>query len=215
MMRWLLTYADMITLLLAFFIVLYASSTVNAKKIAEVAAGLRGAFGVASPQSKVADTGVGGERLLTAPDMLARLLEEIGTVLRGELQDGKVEVLRTSRGLILRFRDSTFFDLGQATLTAEARQILDRMAPLLKGIPNAIEAEGHTDDLPIRSAQFPSNWELSTARATAVLRHLIEAHGFTPERLSARGLAEYRPLVPNEPGRGESRNRRVEVNILR
>lgn len=215
MMRWLLTYADMITLLLVFFIVLYAASSVNAKKFQEVASSIRGAFGVSSDRSQINTQGAGGERLLSMPTVMDRLADDLSVILRVEIQEGKVEVLKTSRGLLLRFSDPALFDLGRADLTGDALRILDKIFPLLKHLPNPIEAEGHTDDLPIRSSLFPSNWELSTARATSVVRYFVEAHQMSPERLTARGMGEYRPLSPNVPRRGQPKNRRVEINILR
>lgn len=215
MMRWLLTYADMITLLLAFFIVLYATSSVNAKKLQDVASSIRGAFGVSSDRSQINTQGAGGERLLQMPTVMDRLAEDLSVVLRAEIQEGKVEVVKTSRGLLLRFSDPALFDLGRADLTGDALRILDKVAPLVKHLPNPVEAEGHTDNLPIRSSMFPSNWELSTARATSVVRYFVEAHQMSPDRLTARGMGEYRPLYPNAPWRGQPKNRRVEINILR
>ncbi len=215
MMRWLLTYADMITLLLAFFIVLYAVSSVNARKFQDVASSIRGAFGVSSDRSQINTQGAGGERLLPMPTVMDRLADDLGVLLRAEIQEGKVEIIRTSRGLLLRFSDPALFELGRASLTQDALRTLDKIAPLVTHLPNPIEAEGHTDDLPIRSSLFPSNWELSTARATSVVRHFIEVHGMSPDRLTARGMGEYRPIHPNLPGRGQPKNRRVEINILR
>jgi chemotaxis protein MotB len=215
MMRWLLTYADMITLLLAVFIVLYASSSVNAKKLQEVASSIRGAFGAPAGESQINRLGQGGERILYVPNYLDRVAEELASLLRAEAEGGKVQILKTPRGIVLRFQDTALFDLGRAGLKPEAREMFDKLAPLIKPLQNTIEAEGHTDDLPIRSAQFPSNWELSAARATSVVRYFIETHGLSPERLAARGMGEFRPLYPNQARQGEPRNRRVEINLLR
>jgi len=215
MMRWLLTYADMITLLLAFFIVLYASSSVNAKKLQEVASSIRGAFGTPAGESQINDKGFGGERLLLMPNQLDRMAEELSIALRVEAEAGKVQILKMPRGVVLRFQDTALFNLGKADLTPEAKAMFDKIAPVVESLQNMIEAEGHTDDLPIRSSQFPSNWELSAARATSVVRYFIETHGLSPERLAARGMGEFRPLYPNQSRIGEPRNRRVEINVLR
>lgn len=212
-MRWLLTYADMITLLLAFFVILYSISKVDAKKYREVATSLRGAFGSASPYP-ISTADGGGEQLLPKPDQLLGIVERLRQSLGEELDAGRIQIERDAAGILLRFQDAIFFERGKAELTTEARRILDKVAAVISDLPNAIEAEGHTDTLPIRSAQFPSNWELSVARATAVVRHLLEAHGISPLRLAARGLGEYKPLYPNHPTLGEPRNRRVEVRIL-
>jgi chemotaxis protein MotB len=215
MMRWLLTYADMITLLLAFFIVLYAASSINAKKLAEVASSIRGAFGIPAGESRINDRGLGGERLLPMPNVMDRVSEELSIALRADAEAGKVQILKTPRGIVLRFQDTAVFDLGRADLRPEAKVMFDKVAPIVKPLQNTIEAEGHTDDLPIRSREFPSNWELSAARAISVVRYFMETHGLHPERLTARGMGEWRPLYPNQPRQGEARNRRVEINLLR
>jgi chemotaxis protein MotB len=212
-MRWLLTYADMITLLLAFFVILYSISKVDAKKYREVATSVRGAFGTAS-RYPISTGGAGGEQLLSKPDPLVGIVEQLRQSLGEELGAGRIQIERDAAGILLRFQDAIFFERGKAELTTEARRILDKVVAVIAGVPNPIEAEGHTDALPIRSAQFPSNWELSVARATAVVRYLLEAHGISPLRLAARGLGEHKPLYPNQPTLGEPRNRRVEVRIL-
>ena len=215
MMRWLLTYADMITLLLAFFIVLYATSSVNAKKLQEVAASIRVAFGTPAGESQINDKGLGGERLLLTPNQLDRMAEALSIALREGAEAGKVQILKTPRGIVLRFQETALFDLGRSHLTLEAKTMFDKIAPVVRPLPNMVEAEGHTDDLPIRSSLYPSNWELSAARATSVVRYFIETHSLNPERLAARGMGEFRPLYPNQTGIGEPRNRRVEINVLR
>ena len=214
-MRWLLTYADMITLLLAFFVILYAISKVDAKKYQVIAASIRGAFGNAPSSRYPISTGGGsGEQVLPKPDLVFQIVEQLRQSLGDELQEGRIQIERNPGGITLRFQDTIFFERGKAELHAHARAILDKVAAVIRDLPNPIEAEGHTDTLPIRSAQFPSNWELSVARATAVVRYLVEAHGFSPLRLAARGLGEHKPLYPNDPVLGEPRNRRVEIRIV-
>jgi chemotaxis protein MotB len=212
-MRWLLTYADMITLLLAFFVIMYAISKVDLKKYETVAASLRGAFrsGGAMP---ISTKGSGGERVLPHPNPALELFERLRANLGEDLRAGRVQIEPGPDGIVLRFQDGVFFERGRAEIRPEARRMLDRLAGVMAPLPYHIEAEGHTDTLPIRSAQFPSNWELSVARATAVVRYLVEAHGISPLRLAARGLGEHKPLYPNQPGQGEPRNRRVEVRIV-
>jgi len=210
-MRWLLTYADMITLLLAFFVIMYAISKVDLKKYQTIAASIRGAFRT-TPNTTV-PTG-GGEHLLPAPDPLGAIVAELQAQLAEEIRDGRIQVERGPDRIVLRFQDTVFFERGRTELQPRAQHILDKLALVVGRLPNALEAEGHTDTLPIRSLQFPSNWELAVARATAVVRYLVEAHGISPLRLSARGLGEHKPLYPNDPRTGEPRNRRVEIRIL-
>jgi chemotaxis protein MotB len=223
-LRWLITYADLITLLLAFFIILYASSNINGKKYQAVALAIRGAFGVpVTSLSQVNRAGTGGDKLLFAPDFIERVEAEVRRALEEGANsggqavaeaEGRVGLDRSPKGTVLRFADGVFFDRGKADLRPEALQVLDALAPALQELPNAIEVEGHTDSLPIRSGPFASNWELSAARATAVLRYLITRHGFPAERLAARGMGEFRPLAPNDPVKGSPDNRRVEIVIL-
>lgn len=213
-LRWLLTYADMITLLLVFFILLYASSKADAKKYTDMISSIRVAFGVPLPPRPIVRVGDGGETLLPFPDMVGRLVQQVSAHLEEEITAGSVEIEHTDKGVVIRFRDSVLFGLGSATLSNEAKRILNTVAPALLTLPNAIEVEGHTDTLPIRSSVFPSNWELSIGRATAVTRYFVEVHRFPPARLSARGLADTQPLEPNDPARGNPRNRRVEVHVL-
>ncbi len=212
-MRWLLTYADMITLLLAFFVILYAISKVDAMKYQAVALSLRGAFGQSAPYP-VSTRGAGGEKLLPKPDLMFGVVAQLRQMLEEELQAGKIQIERNPEGVVLRFQDTVIFERGKAELQPQARRILDKVAAVIGPLPNPIEAEGHTDTLPIRSQLFPSNWELSVARATAVVRYLVEAHGLSPMRFAARGLGEHKPLYPNDPIQGEPRNRRVEIRIV-
>src|SRR5690606_12488447 len=109
-----------------------------------------------------------------------------------------VEVELTERGVVVRFAEGVLFDLGRAELKPEARRFLTELSSLLKEVPNPVRVEGHTDNLPIRTERFPSNWELSTPRATNVIRYLIEEHGLDPRRLSAAVYVEYRPLAHND-----------------
>jgi len=208
--RWLLTYSDMITLLLAFFVIMYAISKVDQMKYRAVALSLRGALGGAPLPAANA----GGEGALPAVDPVLLLVERLRERLGRELAAHELQIEVGPDGILLRFPDRIFFERGKAELHAGARRILDKVAEVVGPLHYPLEAEGHTDTLPISSLQFPSNWELSVARATAVVRYLMEFHGLSPLRLAARGLGEHRPLYPNRPGAGEPRNRRVEVRIL-
>jgi chemotaxis protein MotB len=209
-LRWLLTYADMITLLLAFFVLMYAVSKVDAKRYRELALSIRGALGGPIPAAARAVQ----EVRVPPRDPLAHIAERLSERMAAELAAQEVQMVREADGVLLRFPDRILFDRGKADLRPSARVVLDKVAQVVADLPNTIEAEGHTDTLPIRSSQYPSNWELSVARATAVVRHLVESHGISPLRCAARGLGEHRPLVPNDPHLGEARNRRVEIRIL-
>jgi chemotaxis protein MotB len=136
-------------------------------------------------------------------------------VLAGEISRGAVRLRHDERGVVIQLTDKTLFDSGSAVIREDAKPILSRVATLLKSIPNQIRIEGHTDNRPIRTARYPSNWELSVARATNVLRYLEEVHGISPGRLSASGYGEWRPLRPNTTEGNRALNRRVDIIVLR
>lgn len=129
--------------------------------------------------------------------------------------EGKVQAWLDERGLMIRFLDTTLFDLGKADLKPAARVILDNVAEILITLPNRIRVEGHTDNIPINTYLFPSNWELSTARATTVVRYFLEQYGFPPTQFSAAGYGEWHPVVPNDSMENRAQNRRVDIVILR
>jgi len=238
--RWLVTYADMLTVLMALFIVMFAISTVDAQKFDAFKAGAHEYFGNGPD---LTDGGSGllaqnGNRPTMAPDVQAAVLaleqqqaqaqavvreradleaakQRITEALDARGLGGSARFAVDERGLVVTLvTDEVLFDLGAAVLRDRGREVLDGVASGLREVPNRISVEGHTDDLPIRGGgTFPSNWELSTARATTVLRYLTEAQGVPPQRVSAAGYADQRPLVPNTPDQRQV-NRRVEIVVL-
>jgi chemotaxis protein MotB len=221
--RWLLTYADMITLLMAFFLMLYAMSIVNMDKFQQLALSVRSGFG-----GEVVDTmggaslGVGGFSAAMPPDMPANsfeLMSKIASDVRESLATGSpndVQVLSEGDTVTIRIRaDDVLFARGSASLTPHARVILAVVAKSIARLTHDIRVEGHTCDLPVSTAQFPSNWELSGARATAVVLYFIRAQGISPQRLGAVGYADTRPAYPNSNEANRSRNRRIDVVLVR
>lgn len=128
---------------------------------------------------------------------------------------GEVGLGVEERGIVFRFQDSVLFDVGKADLRPEAREILTKVGGLLKKVSNQIRVEGFTDNLPISTERFPSNWELSTARATTVVRFFIEELNIDPKRLEAAGYGEYHPIASNDDAAGRQKNRRVDIVLLR
>jgi chemotaxis protein MotB len=221
-MRWLLTYSDMITLLLALFIMLFAMSEVDKEKFATVAASIRQAFGGGN---QIVNVGGAGDGLnIPRPDDLAKpldpqavadVLEQLGKGLLADFErDGRFAVHVNERGLTISLAGNSFFDSGKADLKPEMLPMLDDMARRLKELPNDISVEGFTDSDPIRTAEFPSNWYLSVARANRV-RDYLESRGVTAGRLIVVGYGETRPLYENTSPEGKAKNRRVDVVILR
>ena len=209
--RWLVSYADFMTLLFAFFTTLYAVSTVDESKYSRVAAGLHAAF--EPPGSVSLKSGVlpGGQALLVQDHNNARAVIERD--MAEELRSGRMELLEDARGLVLSIPEASAFSPGSADLSDAAKQVVRQLALSLREAGNDLLIEGHTDDVPIHSARFASNWDLSTARATAVVQWLVENEHFSPARLSAAGYGEYRPRVLNESAQARARNRRVDIVI--
>jgi len=221
MMRWLLTYADMITLLTAFFIMMYSMSVLNLEKFKAVAISVRSGFGGQVGGAGILDKGgvvYAQEHQGETPDpgpTLEAIMRYLSNYVRRHNLGDVVKIRITSRGLIISLTaDGLLFERGQADLTPGARVVLDEVAVLLAKVKNDILVEGHTCDLPIATSAFPSNWELSTARATAVVRYLVERHHIAPDRIGAAGYADTRPFLPNTCEANRRRNRRVDVVIL-
>lgn len=207
--RWLLTYADLITLLLAFFIVMYSMSRLDADKFDRMSHALGGALRgdeMAPPHLAVAGR----------PD-LGQLLE-LGTRIQEKVRfEGlaeKIAVTQDERGLVIRVLESAAFDPGSAELKPQMHSVLGLLASELGPLDNHLRVEGHTDDLPISTVQYPSNWELSTNRATGVVRYLVEVLEVDPARVSALGYGEFRPVADNQSADGRARNRRVDLIVL-
>jgi chemotaxis protein MotB len=201
--RWLVSYADLMTLLFAFFTTLYALSTIDQKKAEGLSAGVKAAF-------NQQDNGVldNGKALLGTKD--ASLKDALDAVIIDGLQ-GKVILREERRGIVLSLSESTFFASGSASLLPSAKEHLEKIAEILRAHDLDIVVEGHTDDIPIRSARYKTNWELSTARATAVVLHLSEEHHINPTRLAAAGYGPYRPIADNRTPEGRASNRRVDL----
>lgn len=219
--RWLLTYADLITLLMAFFVILYALAVSDHQKISELENALRNAFNITSGAGSAALSGapnvlVGGA---TPVDFaLVEMQKQIEKAAKdAQAEDGQaaVNTKMTERGLVVSLASSAFFDAGGAYLKPDAVKLMNKVAANLKRSNRNILVEGHTDDTPINTRQYPSNWELSTARATSVVRYFVEMHRIPPNRLSAAGYGEYKPLVANTSSYNRARNRRVDIVILR
>lgn len=233
---WAIPYGDLVTLLLALFVVMYAISSVNEGKFRAASASLSEAFkGVprtAVPiqigsipvlsKGKELDVNLveterpedGGAVTDSTGDGLAsqQMADQLNVAL-ADLIEAKVIVVRqTPFAIEVEIQTDLLFSSAQAKLSASAQQILIRLADVLKQFPNPIRVEGHTDNLPIRSGEFPSNWELSAARAATVV-HLLMSAGVSPQRMSVVGLGEYRPLADNKDEQGRNRNRRVQLII--
>jgi chemotaxis protein MotB len=227
--RWLISYADFITLLFAFFVVMYAISVVNVGKYRVLSDALGDAFGGRGAVSKTnAAAGLADPEALPLSNLIARkrlesakrdrerlqvLARKLNASLAPLVNSGRVRITQGSRGVTVEINASVLFDEGDAALAGHARETLQAVAGLLKDEPHAIEVEGHTDTTPISNAAFPSNWELSAVRASTVVRLFIDS-GVPERRLAAIGRGPNVPIASNGDPAGRARNRRVAITIL-
>lgn len=224
--EYMLTYGDMMTLLLCFFVLLFSFSSIDAKKFEAIVQSFSGSLGVLEGGNTVAtrtEIQEGTLDRLTSSEKLElqsfeRLEEKIQDYLDQNNLSEEVSLLDEPAGLLLRFQDNILFDPGRADVKSGAQVILSYIADLLNGeefVQKAISIEGHTDDVPMNSPRFPSNWELSVTRATNVGRFLVESKNILPARVSVSGYSEYHPVAPNDSAENRSKNRRVDIMILR
>jgi chemotaxis protein MotB len=219
--RWLITYSDLITLLLAFFIMMYTFSKQDAQKYQEVSEHLKSIFtgksvltGGSGPASGSGPTNI-AIKTSTNSDAVRRELEnEVRSMAEWTDPEKKISVFKDERGIVIRIMDKAFFNEGKADLKGSAKYALDKIMPIISNNKKPVRIEGHTDNVPIRTNEFKSNWELSTRRATEVVRYLVEAHHFPPDRISASGFAEYHPITSNDTSENRSLNRRIEIILI-
>ncbi len=212
---WMNTYSDMVTLLLCFFVLLMTFSTVDEGRFMSVLFSLKQAFGVLDRGQSIDPDELIGGSLFMEDKHLDFIALQLDIYIAEHGLEGRVQTAVEERGLVIRFVDGVLFGVGQAQLKEEAKSILNNVGHILADTPNQIMIEGHTDNLPIQTERFPSNWELSTARATTVIRHFIENFGLDPSQLSAAGYGEYRPIAPNDTSDNRSLNRRVDIVVLK
>lgn len=215
------TYGDLITQVLIFFVLLFSLSSVDQNKFDMAMLSLQGSLGIIEggmtlEEGNFIEGGEVGEFLISAQEQkeFELLQERVDEIVAEDNLKG-VQVNLDERGLLIRFVEGVLFDSGKANLKNEAKVILDKIAPLLIESHRHIRIEGHTDNLPINTRDFPSNWELSTARAVNVVKYLIEKYNFSPYILSAAGYGEYRPIAPNDSAKNRALNRRVDIIVLK
>jgi chemotaxis protein MotB len=228
--RWLVSYADFITLLFAFFVVMFASSQADKGKAKQVSAAVRealekGQFGgaVAGLLGRTVNASKPAPKSGNKPPEepgsrgsadLAGSLATLTRELQSEIQAGKVKVDMQARGLVISLREAAFFSSGDDSLLPTADSSLDKIAAALEKLPNAVRLEGHTDSIPIHNARFQSNWQLSAARGIAMLELFTNRYKISPQRLCIAGYADTVPVESNDTPEGRSHNRRVDIVIV-
>jgi chemotaxis protein MotB len=208
---WMITYGDIMTLLLTFFVLLLSYSTVQEDRFRRALSSFQEALGMLPEERSLIEF----EAIPLIREIPAIPPREIIRRVRNAVYaaglKGRVKVLRDKDGVRITIMSPILFDSGKADLRGEALSVLDEIIMILKESPNAVVVEGHTDNLPIKTERFPSNWELSTARAISVSRYLFETGGFDPARFVVAGYGQYHPVAPNDSARGRRENRRVEL----
>lgn len=221
--QWMTTYSDMVTLLLCFFVLLFTFSEIDARKFQAIIKSFQGSLGVLEGAKSIDEDmfitkAMESERLFREQEQ-AKSMEWLYQQLNGFVKNSGLKdtvILGIEeRGLLIRFTDQVLFDSGKAEIKEEGRGILEEIGKILRASDKYIRVEGHTDNVPINTPRYPSNWELSTARAVNVVKFFIEVSGVEPERLSAAGYGEYHPIVPNDSSENKQKNRRVDVVILK
>lgn len=220
---WMVTYGDMMTLLLCFFVLLFSFSSIDSEKLEQIAEALRSRIGILD----------GGRTLSSAPiierglnsDMYSRnhfntnefrdIITQLEDYIATANLHNEILLIEDDRGLTIRMTGKVLYDIGKANLKPAGIKSLEKIASFLQGISNDINVEGHTDNWPINTEEFPNNWVLSTVRATNVIAFFEGQTKISSKRLSASGYGPFRPLVGNDTAENRAKNRRVDIVVLR
>jgi len=230
--EWLLTYSDMVTLLLTFFVMLFSMSTIGEQKFNEIAKSFKSAFG--SETSFLLKENAGSQLVALMPEngdsseqiivennasenneriTLEELKNEVQDTINELELDENIKVIEDESAIILRMDSVILFDSGDATLKKEGKEVLSKLSEYFNKIDNQIEIQGHTDNVPINTYLFPTNWELSTKRATNVVLYLTTYCSVDPLKLKPSGRGEYYPVAPNDTPENRQKNRRIDIII--
>lgn len=209
---WLITYSDMITIILCFFIIFFTLSTEEISSLYQIQNALTAEVEQLNTENEKLAAELFG--LMDIKEDLKTSKEDFISYLREkELMDA-VDIIENERGLLIRFKDNVLFDSGKAAISSDGYMILSKVADKLNNIENTIIVEGYTDNIPMNTPEFPSNWELSVARAINVVKYFTEKKGIEEERISVSGFGERNPIDTNDTAEGRANNRRIEITIV-
>lgn len=227
---WIMTFSDLMSLLLTFFILLFSMSTVSEEKFSQASQSIQSALigegggsgildgGMVEDENETGDGASEDEedQFLTndIPQAILKMEEEALALIEAQGIEDKVAISSDQDGIYLDIQAAILFESGAADLIADGKETMDSLIDVLELTDNDIIVEGFTDDIPIRSPRFPSNWELSTSRALSVVHYLAEEKGIQPERLAAKGYGQYSPIVPNDSPENRAKNRRVNIVLV-
>lgn len=216
--RWVVSYADLVTMLLALFVFLYAVSQIDNHRLKDIQARIEKSFAqsnVTKYQEKIQEnlSSVVNQKVsynsVDSADKMEKMLKQ-----NSVLESKSLKFIKDKRGLTIRVNNSMLFDEGSAIIKPQAKQTLTKIMNVLTKMDNPVIIEGHTDSKPIKNAKFPSNWELSTARATNIISFMLKSGKISPKRICAVGYGEYMPIAENTSISGRMLNRRVDIIIL-
>ena len=216
---WLETYADAITLVLTFFILLYSMSSVDSKKLQELSNALQNVLKGNINLEDMVDTDQVNEEEIDIDELEEQmqddLIKKLNEIIGKNSFTETVKVREQYNGVVLQLDETILFDSGKADLKDNSQRVLNMVAKIIEDLPNDVLIEGNTDDVPINNSNFKSNWELSTARAVNVVKYFVSEKNINPKRFSAKGYGEYNPLVKNNSQENRAINRRVDILIVK
>ena len=220
---WLQTYADTVTLLLTFFVLLYSFSSVDAEKFKQISSAFQSVFSGQNGETvldfnmKNGDVALLGETMKmdkVSKQKKDELYDKVKNAVQKSNLQNSVNIKSDTRGVLLELEDNILFETAQADIKQNSLSILDKINKIISSLPNYIVVEGHTDNVPIKNYRYDSNWELSTQRAVNVLKYFVETKKQNPERFTAAGYGEFKPIYPNDTLENRSKNRRVTIVIV-
>lgn len=224
--EWLPTYADTVTLLLTFFVLLYSMATVDAEKTKNIANAFTSMMEGKSADSLMEYNLYNGEAPLEGGEIVdnvvvgddltekERIYKDVKNFVSENDLESVVEIVNDEKGILMQLRDNVLFETSSSDLKEGSKDVLDKINSIISSIGNPISIEGHTDSRPINTSKFPTNWELSVDRAVNVVRYFIEVKGQDPSRFSAAGYGEFHPIASNDTQEDMARNRRVSILIV-
>lgn len=221
--EWIASYADVVTLLLTFFVLLYSFSSVDATKFKQIASAFQSVLSGDAGQTifdfnmKNGDIPLVGETVQTGMSNGGRdneLYDKVRDAAQKNGLETSVTIKNDSNGVIIELKDSILFEIGSGEIRENSKPVLDKLNKLISNFPNSVIVEGHTDNVPIKNYKYDSNWELSTARAVNVLRYFVEVKKQNPAKFTAAGYGEYKPIAPNDTDEHRAKNRRVNIVIV-
>lgn len=209
---WLATYSDTITLLLTFFILLYSISAVDSQKLSELSQAMQNALQGNIEVSELEN--ITDLKVQTGNTDYENLVEKLNKVIESNGLTEVIKIREEDRGVVLQLDETILFDSGKADLKVNSKDVLETITTIINNTDNDVLVEGNTDNVPMNTEKYGSNWELSTARAVSVVRHFVEVQNIDPTRFAVKGYAEYKPLVANTTEENKSINRRVDILIV-